>query len=432
MEFLMSRIRKRLRGLHHQEEGKANPSPMKWVTQGFIFSMALNIALLTSLVYNVIKQKHPHQEIAYQTAQQKAKVDSENLTLSKTISQYFSKNYPDLITLLQDSRHIEDGLSYRDIALSVLCQKFDFDLNRALLGQNVSVRKLKIQSEPSKSLEIPFYLGLGDAQYKLVNTFIQKEQWPFTSHGLYKMLVQGNSDESLKNAFYLSKEFMFIDALFCSLSVSKEDLLSIVLHGPWEIMDSFAKNHSQIQDFSNTMRVQLLSQYLEYGSNMAAKLILDVDPELVLKKLTDNQLIALLGQLENRSNLTENFALHLALGNRSEWVKKEACRLLYHYSDANFPEPFNYKESLDFLTEKYHVQPIEILSQHVEKMFQPQEVAVVTSSNSNSVKQKTYVVEPGDNLWKIAKRNQVDLKQLKSVNKLESDKIKVGMTLIIP
>lgn len=422
----MSRIKRKQKGLMNQKEAKTLSLGSKWITQGLLFSVMLNIALLTSLVFNVVKNKSISRNSSSHKRVESLSYKNVASTLKDVIVAHLDKTYLELISSLSDKEQIEDGFTVRDIALSILYQQFDLDLKRALLGQEINTRNLILDSPLLPNNELSLISGLTETEYKLIETFLQNEKWPLTSYGLFKKLSQGIKDESLKNTFYLSKEFMYIEALFCSYSISKEVLLSVVLQGNWETLNQFSKEYHGVQDFSNPLRIHFLSQYLEFGSELAARLILEVDAEYALKKLGDSQIVALISLLEQKSNLAENFALHLALGNRSDWVREEACRLLYFYSGQHLPTPYNYQEALNFISQKYKISPIETFAPAISS--HPKEEEFMSLPEPKNI----YVVQEGDNLWKIAKKHRVHLDQLKEVNHLDSDLIKVGMTLLIP
>ncbi len=420
----MSRIKRKQRGLLSQKREKKEGGSSKWAVQSLVFSVALNVALLTSLIFNAVKFKGPIEK--YTTTHPISQAPSTDLSqsLENTLMQFLSLDERALINLLGSKVSLEDGFCECDIALSVLRNQFDFDLKRALLGQEFKERFILISNQESLNVSYPIVSGLTNSQYQMVETFAQNELWPLTSQGLYKKLAQGLEDTSLKNAFYLSKEFLYVEGLFRSLSVPKEVLIKIILQGPWEILEGFTNERAAASDINNPARLKWLCKYLDFGSELAAQLILEIDPEHALKKLSDNQVVALLSLLEKRSNLSENFALHLSVSQRSDWVRQEACRLLYHYASRPFPEVFNYEEALQYISQKYQVQPSENIPQ---LSTQP---VIVAEPPENS--QKHYTVQDGDNLWKIAKKHQVKLDVLKAANGLDSDLIKVGKTLIIP
>lgn len=421
----MSRIKRKQKGLLNQKEQGGIGFGSNWITQGLAFSVALNIALITSLVFNVVKSKKISTRSGSKRTHMISHLPSASSSLEGVLKQQIDKNYLTLLNSLGDDSQIEDGFSVRDIALSVLVHQHDLDLKRALLGQDAEVRTLSLKKEDNSSYDYPLISGLSDVEYKLLNTFIQNEKWPQTSFGLFKKLAQGSSDESLKNAFYLTKEFMYVDALFCSVSVPKEILLSILLEGTWNSLEQFTKEHHEIQQFSNPLRVQFLTNYLDVASVNAARLILEIDAEYALKKLSDSQIVSLISLMDKKTQLSENFALHLAVGKRSDWVRREACRMIYHYAGQELPEPYNYEEVLSFISQKYQIAPIETFAPTISTSMEKEFMAL-------SEPGKVYIVQDGDNLWKIAKKNKVHVDDLKAANHLGSDLIKVGMTLIIP
>ena len=420
----MGRIKRKQKGLLSQKQPGMGNLGSKWTTQGLAFSVALNIALMTSLIFNVVKSKKTTSKGSFKKTEMISHLPSTS-SLEGVLVQQMDKNYLELLSSLSDTSHVEDGFSVRDTALSVLVHQYDLDLERALLGQEVKVRLLPIQKEGDSVYDYPLISGLEDSEYKLLNNFLQNERWPQTSFGLFKKLAQGSADETLKSAFYLSKEFMYIDALFCSLSVPKEILLDILLQGTWNSLDQFTQEHHGLQEFSNPLRIHFLSRYLDFASENAARLILEIDAEYALKKLSDTEIVSLIGLMSKKTQLSENFALHLAVGKRSDWVRREACRLIYYYSGQDLPEPYNYQESLSYITQKYQIAPIETFAPTISTAIEKDFMAL-------SEPQKVYVVQEGDNLWKIAKKNKVHLDDLKAANHLDSDLIKVGMTLVIP
>lgn len=417
----MSRKKRKMKALRAKEEQACEQSPTKWLTQGLIFSGALNIALLTSLIFFVVKGKDDSDYSSKSASNYQIAADA---SLQEAIDEYLNLNYQDLRSQLDLKSHIEDGVTQRDLALAILCHKFNFDIDRALLGQSLNQRYFT-SHQLDHACDLAVYTGLNEDHYRLIYSFIQTEQWPFTSKGVFTLLQNEPTDTTLKNAFYLTKEFMTLEALFCKYGVSKEKLLEMTLSASFEVLDEFCKSQFNLQDFSDPLRIDFLSLYLDYGSSASAELILQVDPNFALKKLSDQKLVAILGLLENRSELSENFALHIALGSRSEWVKSEACRLLYHYCNKPFEEPLNHQKAMHFLTHEYHLNvqaPLvkeESITTYVEAPYQD------TSS-------KIYTVQKGDCLSKIARKHQVDVKNIKALNHLEKDMIKEGMTLLIP
>ncbi|MCH9634420.1 MAG: hypothetical protein S4CHLAM7_11690 [Chlamydiae bacterium] len=432
----MSRKKRKLKALRDKEETSRDQNSTRRLTGGLIFSGALNIALATSLIYYALKAKEPTFPYPNSSVESELTLDlSREISLQTSVEKYLNLDFESLVLLLKKKDVIQDGISERDLALSALAFKYDVDVNRALHGQGVDT--LPFCLDQNKENSFPLYVGLKEGQYKLIQSFLKTEQWPYTCEGLFNRIVMGQSENSLKNAFYLTKEFMLLEALFGPLSLNKEALLDLMKEGPWSIVKQFVQSKPLVENFSNPLRIHFLCQYLESASEQAANFILKIDPNYALNKLSDEKVVTLLGLLENKSELNQNFALHLALGARSDWVRQEACRLLYHYSEKEFTAPFNYQEALEFLAREYELLPHEIPSLDLfpiegkQTSFISSVTADLTDNVSVAAKQ-VYIVQKGDCLSKIAKMHHIDVKELKAANHLDNDLIHVGMTLLIP
>ncbi len=60
------------------------------------------------------------------------------------------------------------------------------------------------------------------------------------------------------------------------------------------------------------------------------------------------------------------------------------------------------------------------------------EQLLIPIHNDNSNNNLTYIVKPGDTLYNIAKRYNIDINDIKQINNLDSNLLKIGETLIIP
>ncbi|MCL5459802.1 hypothetical protein M3M33_14290, partial [Loigolactobacillus coryniformis] len=69
----------------------------------------------------------------------------ETSSLKKTLVNYSEKSFQDLVSLLSQDKHIEDGFTERDLALSILCHQHDVDIDRALMGQATMLRFVPLQ-----------------------------------------------------------------------------------------------------------------------------------------------------------------------------------------------------------------------------------------------------------------------------------------------
>lgn len=57
---------------------------------------------------------------------------------------------------------------------------------------------------------------------------------------------------------------------------------------------------------------------------------------------------------------------------------------------------------------------------------------VISDKTTLSAKGGSYIVEPGDTLWKIGKKFRISVSYIKELNKLKTDSISVGQRLVIP
>jgi LysM repeat protein len=80
-----------------------------------------------------------------------------------------------------------------------------------------------------------------------------------------------------------------------------------------------------------------------------------------------------------------------------------------------------------------HMQNLEAALQSMMEVWQAKEAArEIASKASESGSGKTYKVQPGDSLEKIARSQKVSVQALREANQLVNDRILVGQTLKIP
>ncbi len=394
-------------------EGKESPreGTIGHLMQWLMFSGALNIALVISLVYAVVKN-HGTKSFRGESAVGELTIETENRS-GKLLQEYTLSDYRELTESLKDKSPVNEEVSKRDLALSCLVTFYDFDISRALIGCDLQKKNLVLPSGESLSL----YPDLTDEQFDLILSFLKTERWPFTSKGLFNRLVEsGDGDPSLRKAFYLTKEFMLLEALYCQQFLPGDVLLDILLQGPWEIIDRFSESHYLVQNYSHTLRIEFLGNYLEYGSREAADWILKISPNLALKIFSDEKITALLSLTEEAGRAAESFALQVLLYSPSPDLKKEACKRLYFWSGHSVEEPFDYASARFSIAEKYHLD----LGNEEETSFVEKE------------EPRLYRVKSGDCLSKIAKKFQVGVRELRTVNHLEKDVIRAGTVLVIP
>ncbi len=82
-------------------------------------------------------------------------------------------------------------------------------------------------------------------------------------------------------------------------------------------------------------------------------------------------------------------------------------------------------------TQSQHMQNLEAALQSMMEVWQAKEAAQEFTLKANE-ELKTYKVQPGDSLEKIARAQKVSVQALRDANQLANDRIMVGQTLKIP
>jgi LysM repeat protein len=218
------------------------------------------------------------------------------------------------------------------------------------------------------------------------------------------------------------------------------------------MLQAFYEEQQKALDLSNEHRQKFLASYLALSSKDAAIILLQTDREYVHHKLSDMESITLLNLVQDEPALCQMYSLELLESSRSEKVWRYAKAMLAKSTKKDNLASLSREEVLAQFgkkvkkavaatavaksepTKKIEAKKIEHKSQQKAK------AAVVTAPKQSAKKQpakklaapKTYVVQQGDNLWRIAKKFHVDIAKLKELNHLESNALKPGSTLQIP
>lgn len=435
---------------------KKNLKQIRKLTQFLMISVGGNILLLALFFYWLIKERPPTPYCEKKPADREAQqlplaIEQSN---SEIIRSFRLLSFNQLVGKLTNTQLVENGYTQRDLALACLIAFHHFDLARALNEPLQSLQQRKIQfgiKENKKPTEIIIYAGLTDPQFKAIIHFAKTERWPQTSKGLYSLITASAKppESSLADAFYLTPEFLSVETLFnrAEKRIEKQELLKFLSQGNWSILSDFADKQRIAQDLSPACRQHLLLQYIKIKSKAAAYLFLKTDGPFAAHKLDDAHVILILNLLDEKTPESEQFALSLLTSPRSDAVWKMAANRLYDYRGIPRPEKFQYSAALSLFAPQYSpvlqqetpiVQEMKtapvLLQQKTEKLK-----AIKSSPSSLNPppalppkKDRLYVVQEGDSLWKIAKRFKVDIQVLRTKNRLSSDFLKPGTTLLIP
>ena len=162
-------------------------SRTKWLTQALIISGTLNIALIATFAYFVLKDKQ-------QTLTLELKPTSTTplITNAELLHSYSLLPYQELLLRLENSDHIEEGLTKRDLSLACLVAFHHFNLDKALGGLTLQKRTIPF-TEGQETIDIPVFPGLTDYQFLAIIQYAKTEQWPLTSRGLFYELKRSAS-----------------------------------------------------------------------------------------------------------------------------------------------------------------------------------------------------------------------------------------------
>jgi LysM repeat protein len=389
------------------------------LTLVLILSGFLNIFLFSIFIYSFIRERPPTPYCSLKPAGQEEQQSplAIDLSNSEVLQVYGQLPYYQLIPKLENKLLVDNGYAVRDLALGCLVKFHHFDLSRALQGTEKPKQNRTISF--GKGREIIVFRDLNEDQYDAIVRFSKTEKWPMTSQGLFLLLQEGNLDPSLVDAFFQTKEYMTAEMLFnrAETKVLKSEILKMLLDGSWDMLSSFAAQQHTLQDLSPPRRQSFILQYIDNDSEAAAYLLLKTDGTFASQKLDDDHVIKMLALLNDQTIESETFSLSLISSPRSDAVLKQATNRLYAYVGATAPE----------------VAPKPKVTAPPPVVMPPKPVVVAPKPPTQKpVKQKVYTVQPGDSLWKIAKKNKTTINAIVQLNKIdEKATLKPGMTLII-
>ena len=384
----------------------------KWLTQALIISGTLNIGLLSTFIYFAMSENKSSLSFASETKPTKAEL-SKNLGIQDLLTQYSNFSFQDLLLRLANSDHVESGFTRRDLALSCLVRFHHFNLERALGGLTLQKREVSFTHNPdNESITLTIFPGLADYQYQAIVHYAKTEKWPLTSQGLYFELQSTKPpyDPSLLEAFYLTPEFHFISLLFSKtgINLKKEHLATLLSQSDWGAITEVTHHLRMNGEFTLDERRHFLLQLCEQKSRLAAKIIIEIDQEYLLKSLDNERILSLCTLLGDKTN--PPFLRSLLQSLRDDEVWKKAAAILYEQAAEDVPEV------LDLAQAK---------RRFLELKADPPAAIVKKAS-------KTYKVVSGDSLWKIAHKHKTSVKALRQANNLKSDRLNIGQALVIP
>ena len=396
-----------------------------------LISGFLNLILLTGAFYWVFKDRPPvpyvHLKPAEISQQQSPLADERSN--SEVLNALKAMPLEQLLAKLNDPQLVENGYTQRDLALAVLVTFHHFDLQRAL-GREQSLPKPRL-ANVGNGLIVSIYPGLTEDQYRSILQFVDTERWPFSAQGLFSLAQNPlrHSDPSLQETFYHTPEFLTVEMLFkrSDVPVEKTELFDLVTEGDWKMLTEFTVKQQALQDLSPPRRQKFLLDYIHKGSRTAALLLLKTEHDFAVKKIDDHSVAELLRLLPEKSDGAENYAKEILASPRSDSVVQLSSKVAGVEIEPK-------KKPEDVL--KPPVAQSKVFEKSLPKQivkFSPQpKPTPPTPTVKASVRPQAHLVQEGDSLWKISKRYNVSLEELRRLNKLNSDVLKLGMLIKLP
>ncbi|MGC1879160.1 MAG: LysM peptidoglycan-binding domain-containing protein [Rhabdochlamydiaceae bacterium] len=394
----------------------------KWLTQLLIISGTLNIGLIATFVYFVLKEKQNTLSIELKPTAKDASVKPTNTQL---LHSYSLLPYQELLLRLEHKDLLEEGLTRRDLGLACLVAFHHFNLDKALGGLPLQKRSIPFtNNEGQETIDISVFPGLADYQFQAILQYAKTEKWPLTSQGLFYELKRSPvpRDPSLLDTFYLSPEYHAVYTLLTKtgIDISREQIIDLISESEWKSLSDLNQRQRTELDLTPDRRRLFLLDSLQNHSKLAAKILLDTDADFISKHFDDAQILTLLDLYPDKTPILATFSKELLSSPRTDPLRKRAATLLFALAGEPLPEPYDHQLAL---------------RRFLPQLAAPQPIAppiVPTKAPAPPKPKKFHTVEPGDSLWKIARKYHVTVEELMRINHMETEKLRLGKQLEIP
>ncbi len=175
---------------------------IRHLSQALIISGALNIGVLSLLLYWMLNERPPtpYCELKPATFEEQQIPLADQRVSQEVLVQLSPLSFSQLVNRLSHAQLIENGYAERDLALACLTAFHQFDLQRALPkdAQPKQKRLLawKAQSQ-GPPINLVVYPDLSDKQFEAIIQFARTEHWPLTSQGLFLLLKKQKQGRKL-------------------------------------------------------------------------------------------------------------------------------------------------------------------------------------------------------------------------------------------
>lgn len=404
---------------------KHSLNQIRSLTLTLFASGTLNVLLIAFIFFWALTDRPPtpYCEVI-SNQQQEARVIATSPSNAQVIKAFNALPYELLVSKLKKKALVEDGFTERDLALAVLVTYYDFDIEKALGGRSSSLPKRLMTLDQGKE-SVQVFPGLKESDHEAIIGYIETEKWPFKSKGLFQFLKKEpfKDDPSLKEAFALTKEFQWVEALFKGSSMDKDLLTSLIAEMDYPSLLSLTERIRKNAEPIGELRQRFLLSLIQNGSKDAAAIVLRTDYDFSLKRLSDPTVEKIVSSLEVSEPVALRYLTSIATSPRSDGVKTQAIKKYEALSGKKW-EPLVSREPPT--PKPLPVQP-KITSFKPEK--QPPKPLI---AQAKPLKDALYIVQDGDTLWKIAKKYKISPDRLRAYNRLKTDTLKPGSALKIP
>jgi hypothetical protein len=412
----------------------------KWLTQALIISGTLNIGFVATFAYFVLKERQGNFVLELKPTFKELAAKDTLPTNVQLLRSYSVLPYQELILRLENKELAEEGLAKRDLALACLTAFYHFNLDKALGGLPVQKKNVSFTNyEGQETIQLPVFPGLADYQFSAILQYAKTEKWPLTSQGLFNELKRSPEihDPSLLAAFHLSPEYHSAYTLLTKsgLNLSREQVIELIIEGDWRLLTELNAQQRVALDLSPDKRRSFLLDYLKHHSKRAARILIENDLDFIAKRCNDTQVLTLLDLYSEYSPSLEQFTKELLASPRTEAVCRKAASLLYSWAKEEWKEPYDHLAAIQRFCPQQIATQAPIPKE--EPLITPVKAALQTqkpdpSSSPQAPRKKMHTIEPGDNLWKIARKYHVSVEELMKTNRMETEKLRPGRQLEIP
>ena len=412
----------------------------KTLTQALIISGTINIGLIGTFVYFVLKDKNAAISVEPRIL---PKDPSIYITNEQVLRSYCTLPFSELLLKLENKDLVEEGFAKRDLALACLVAFHHFNIDKALGGLLPQKRSVFFRNhDATEALDVVVFPGLGDDEFNAIVSYAKTEKWPLTSKGLFFEVKRAalHPDPVLLEAFYTTPEYYSVNTFLqkVGLDFEKDATITLISEGEWEPLTAFCEEQRLSGDFSPEKRRSFLLSYFEkYRSKTAALLLIKLDLDYVTKRLDDVSLIQFLDLIAEKKETVVKAAKELLISPRGDDLRKKAASLLYLSVGEPFPEVYEHLAAVQKFCPEALAKPapeesLVMVEAKVALGVVASEAVKSVKTPSSSGKSRVHVIQEGDSLWKISRKYKVSIEEIKKLNSMDTEKLRAGRKLQIP